>query len=121
MEYRVDYSIASSEQIVEALGQQVQQIRLSRNMTQAQIAQEAGISVRTVRNFEHGESTSLLTFVRLLSALGIQGNLSLLLPDPTVRPVDRIEAEEKRRQRARPTAKPPGGSGWSWGDEDSGQ
>ncbi|HTX79197.1 MAG TPA: hypothetical protein VMC62_05990, partial [Longilinea sp.] len=60
---------------------------------------------------------SLNTFIRVLMALGLQNNLQGLLPDPTIRPVERVETGGRERKRARPIRPKKETSTWSWGDE----
>lgn len=116
MSYKINFSIASSGQIEAALCERLESIRLSRNVTQAQLAGEAGVSLRTIGRLEKGEGVSLDTFIRVLTALGIQANLGTLLPDPAVRPVERVGIGGAERRRARPV-KPSGERpAWSWGD-----
>jgi transcriptional regulator with XRE-family HTH domain len=117
MSYKIDYSVATSEQIESALCKRLESIRLTRNMTQVQLAKEAGVSPRTIGRLEKGQGVSVDTFIRVLTALGIQQNLEALLPDPTVRPIERIGRGGRERKRARPTS--PSDSdiaAWSWGD-----
>jgi transcriptional regulator with XRE-family HTH domain len=114
----IDYSIATSEQIEAALGRQVARIRLARNWTQARLAREAGVARVTISQMEAGRrGVSLNTFLRVLHALGLQGHIQTLLPDPTVRPMERIEMGGRERQRARPARTDKDASPWSWGDE----
>jgi len=112
---------ATTEQIGEALGERLASIRLARNKKQDELAEEAGISVRTLRRLESGQGGTLDNFIRVLKALGIQQNLEGLLPDPSVRPIERIETSRgTERQRARPKKEPDTGetkAGWKWGDE----
>jgi transcriptional regulator with XRE-family HTH domain len=118
MAYQIDFSIATSEQIEKALCEQLEQIRLTRNITQAQLAREAGVSLKTINRMEKGMGVSLDTFIRVLMGLRIQGNLQNLLPNPDVRPIERVALAGKERKRARParpTKEVP--SSWSWGDE----
>lgn len=119
MSYQINFSTASSQQIARALGKRLEQIRLARNFTQARLAEEAAISVRTLRNLEKGASVSLDTFFRVLGILGVQQNLEALLPDPAVRPIERVENRGKERKRAssQPKAEAPT---WTWGDGESG-
>ncbi len=117
MPYEIDFSLASSEQIEAALCQQVEKIRLLRNITRAELAASAGVSLKTLSRLEKGEGTSLDTFIRVLSALGIQGNLAALLPDPSIRPMERILNSGKERKRARSDKKSGRESTWTWGDE----
>jgi transcriptional regulator with XRE-family HTH domain len=118
MSYNLDFSLANSSQIEGALCKRIESIRLSRNMTQMQLSREAGVSPRTIGRLENGEGVSLDTFIRILMALGIQQNLEALLPNPQVRPVERIGIGGGERKRARPSkpSEEKGEGVWSWGD-----
>ena len=84
------------------------------------LADEAGVSPRTIGRLEKGQGVSVDTFIRVLMALGIQQNLEALLPDPTVRPIERIDIGGGERKRARPGLSSDERAKWSWGDgEDS--
>lgn len=118
MRTNVDFTIADSGKIEAALCEQLENIRLSRNMTQKQLADEAGLSTRTIGRLAKGAGVSLDTFIRVLIALGIQQNLDGLLPDPTVRPMERIATGGTERKRARPKEPEEGVEAtWTWGDE----
>lgn len=119
MDTSIDYSTATSEKIEQALCEQTRRIRLSRNITQKQLANEAGLSLWTISNLERGEGVSLDTFIRVLIALGVQQNLAVLLPDPTIRPMEQIGLTGTERQRARPEKEKPKDipQHWRWGDE----
>jgi transcriptional regulator with XRE-family HTH domain len=117
MDKSLDYAIATSKQIEKALCSQLRKIRLSRNITQDQLASEAGLSLWTISNLEKGQGTTLDTFIRVLMALGIQQNLAALLPDPTIRPMERIDSTGTERQRARPEKPEETPKPWTWGDE----
>ena len=116
MSYKIDFIVATSEQIEAALCKRLENLRLSRNITQVQLAEEAGISPRTIGRFEKGQGVSFNTFIRVLTALGIQQNLETLLPDPTVRPIERIGISGGERKRARPGQSNAEPAIWSWGD-----
>ena len=118
MSYNIDFSIATSDQIEAALCKRMESIRLSRNITQEQLADEAGVSPRTVGRLEKGQGVSMDTFIRVMIALRIQHNLEALLPDPTVRPIERIGLDAGERKRARPTKSINKLPTWSWGDEE---
>ncbi|MBD3235945.1 MAG: helix-turn-helix domain-containing protein, partial [Candidatus Eisenbacteria bacterium] len=55
MTYEIDFSTATSEQIEAALCKRLESIRLSRNTTQQQLAEEAGVSPRTIGRLEKGQ------------------------------------------------------------------
>jgi transcriptional regulator with XRE-family HTH domain len=117
MSYQIDYSTATSDQIEKAICERLEQIRLARNVTQEKLAEEAGVSVRTIRNLEKGEGVSFDTAIRVMIALGVQQALESLLPDPRVRPVERIEARATERKRASTQRKREAKS-WAWTDGD---
>jgi putative transcriptional regulator len=117
MSYDVDLSLATSKQLEKALCERVEQIRLSRNITQQMLAEEASVSLRTIGRLAGGEGVSLDTFIRVLIALGLQQNLQTLLPDPSVRPIERIDIGGTERKRARLNKTIEENIPWSWGDD----
>jgi transcriptional regulator with XRE-family HTH domain len=100
------------------LGARLAALRLSRDLPQASLAQAAGVATRSVKRLEAGESVSLDTFVRILTALDLADHLSALLPDPTVRPAERVRLAGRERQRARGKTAAPDATTWAWGEED---
>lgn len=113
---KTKFELASPEQIEAVLGHQLEQLRLSRNISQAQLADEAGVSLRTITRLVQGKGTSLDTFIRVLGALGLLRELANLLPDPQVQPIDRVRNRAKHRRRVRKPTKPDPRP-WSWRDE----
>lgn len=109
-------SSASSEQLLAFIGEQLEQLRLAQNISQAKAASEAGVSRRTITRMEAGETVSLDTFVRVLKVYGAVDRLAMLFPDQSVRPLDRVKLSGKQRQRAS-SVKEPETKTWSWGDE----
>jgi len=117
MLHNIDFSTASSETIIDALCRRLDQIRLSRNVSQADLAAEAGVSRSTLTRLADGQPISLDSFVRVMKALKLTDHLAALLPDPAVRPVERVQFQGTERQRAsRKKAEP---AEWEWGDTDS--
>ena len=119
MTHKIDFAIASSDAVINALFQQIEQIRLSRNISQAALAKEAGVSRSTVTRLAGGENISVDSFVRVMQALGLADHLAALLPNPNVRPVERIRLEGAERRRASPKRKAAGD--WTWGNEANGE
>lgn len=86
--------------ILEQIGQRVASARLLCNITQQDLAEEAGVSRSTVRRLEAGESTQLTAFIRVLRVLDLLAGLDLLLPLPGVSPLQALKSEGQKRQRA---------------------
>jgi transcriptional regulator with XRE-family HTH domain len=76
--------------------------RKLRGLTQAQLADRAGVERKTVARLEHGDGTvSTERLMRILRALGILDVLSRSL-DPYESDVGRLRADEQLPQRVRP-------------------
>src|SRR5690606_34091082 len=91
----------------------------SRNLTQASLARQAGTSVSSVKRMEAGGNTSLDTLLRVLGVLGLERRLLESLPDPSVRPVERVQHGGRERQRAREApGRVPKATDWAWGEGD---
>ena len=105
--------------VIAEIGQRLAQHRLERNLTQAELAKEAGVSKRTLIRLEGGESTQLTNLIRILRALGLLANFDAFIPPPVPSPIEQLRTEGKRRKRASRKAQKPGpDEEWKWGDED---
>ncbi len=105
--------------LLEVLGQRLAGIRLAKNLTQRQLAKEAGVGLRTVQRLEQGAAASHLSnFLRICRVLGLAENLELLVPEQAPSPLDRLKLEGRKRQRAtgdkapQEDAKP-----WTWDEQ----
>jgi putative transcriptional regulator len=127
-----NFQTASPQQSIQALGNQLEQLRLSKNLSQSVVASEAGVSRRTITRMEAGETVSLDTFVRVLKAYDVADRLATLFPEHTVRPIERVKLGGKQRKRASSVKSPidnPTNSSvtessqepWSWNDEADGE
>jgi transcriptional regulator with XRE-family HTH domain len=110
---------ATDEAVLGELGGRLTRIRLERNLTQAQLAEQAGVSKRTVQRLETGAvATQLSGFIRVCRVLDVIERFDLLIPEPVPSPVEQLKLAGRKRQRAS-TAKPnkPTGAKWQWGPE----
>jgi len=110
-------NLLSDDAILAELGERVSRCRLDRRMTQQQLAEQAGISKRTVERLEAGTSTQLVSLIRILRVLELLGNLGQALPAVGPRPIDLLERKGKVRQRASSVPEPSGHKPWTWADE----
>ena len=117
MAQNIDYALATNDAIEADLGKRLEAIRLGLNINQTQLAREAGVSRRTITRMENGGGVSLDTLIRVMRALGLADRLATLLPDPGIRPIERVRLRGRERQRARPQTKTASGK-WSWADDD---
>ncbi len=111
-------NLLTDEALLVELGERLAQSRLNHNVTQAKLAEEAGVSKRTVERIEAGASTQLSNLVRVIRALDLLGNFELLVPEPTPSPLAQLKLQGKERLRASATpARSAGSGGWEWGEE----
>ena len=69
----------SHQRVLERLGQDLSLARRRRRMTQASIAERAGVSLSTVRRLEQGdEGVALGAVLRILGVFGMQDHLENL-------------------------------------------
>ncbi|OHE80299.1 MAG: transcriptional regulator [Verrucomicrobia bacterium RIFCSPLOWO2_12_FULL_64_8] len=110
---------ATDEAILRELGARLARVRLDRNLTQARLAQQAGVSKRTVERLESGgAATQLSGFIRVCRALDVIERYDLLVPEPVPSPVEQLKLHGRRRRRAsagRVAKASP--AKWQWGDE----
>jgi transcriptional regulator with XRE-family HTH domain len=110
---------ATDEAVLSELGWRLAQVRLERNLTQAQLAAQAGVSKRTVERLESGSvATQLSGFIRVCRVLDAIERFDLLVPEPVPSPVEQLKLRGRKRQRASAKRKAKVTSReWQWGDE----
>ena len=109
--------LSSNEQVLKELGERVRAIRIDMPLTQAELAQRAGVSLRTVANLEAGRDVKLDSLLSVLRALGLLANVELLVPEPLVRPLALLDTPARRRRATSPKKRSTPHEGWKWGDE----
>jgi transcriptional regulator with XRE-family HTH domain len=109
--------LMSDETLLQEIGKRIARLRLERNLSQAQLAEQAGISKRTLERLESGATAIQLSlFLRVLRQLDLLERLELLLPEPQPSPLALLEQQQqatRKRASRRRIAKP--ASSWSWG------
>lgn len=106
--------------VLEVLGERLARRRLDLELTQATVAEQAGVSKRTVERLEGGATVQLSNFIRILRALDLLETLDALVPEPGPRPLDLLKLKGKVRQRApspKQVADRDDSSGWQWGED----
>lgn len=94
----------SASELEAALGEQLRNARLRKNLSQEDLAHVAGVALGSVRNMEKGRGATIATLVRVVNALGLHDWLSSLQPQVTISPMQMLKAKQPR-QRARRTSR----------------
>jgi DNA-binding XRE family transcriptional regulator len=85
--------------IAEELGERLKQARLNADMTQIEVADQAGVSRKAILNAEKGKG-QLEVFIAILSALSLTSQLANFLPIQEISPIQLSKLRGRKRQRA---------------------
>ncbi|MBI3819359.1 MAG: helix-turn-helix transcriptional regulator [Planctomycetes bacterium] len=109
---------ATDDAILRELGERFARIRLEHNLTQAELAEQAGISKRTLERLESGSvAAHLSALIRVCRALDMLDRFDMIVAEPPPSPIAQLKLRGRTRMRA--SAKKPSGPSagkWSWGD-----
>ena len=110
--------------VLQELGDRLARRRIDANLTQAELADQAGISKRTLERMEAGGGTDTIILIRALRALKLFDGLESLIPDLPQSPMALLKQKghaRKRVGRRRKAGSHPTGSKpprpWKWGEE----
>jgi transcriptional regulator with XRE-family HTH domain len=106
----------SETSILSELSARLAQARLDLDMTQEGLAEEAGVSKRTVERLESGQSVQLSNLIRIFDALGLVSHLNQIIPPSGPRPMEMLRHQGKQRRRATGGMMGPP-KPWAWGDD----
>ena len=109
--------LLTDEAILAELAGRLVQRRLELQLTQEMLAEQAGVSKRTVERVEAGATTHMSTMIRILRVLELLDRLETLVPEAGPRPMDLIKLKGKARKRASGRRKPTDEMPWKWGDD----
>ena len=86
-------------------------------MTQAEVAEQAGLAKRTVERIENGASVQLLSIIRVLRVLGLLSKLDYTFPEIVDRPMELLKRQGKPRQRASSRRNGEEDEPWTWDND----
>ena len=109
--------LLTDEAILGELGGRLARRRLELQLTQEMLAEQAGVSKRTVERIEAGATTQTSTLIRILRVLELLDRLEALVPEAGPRPMDLVKLKGKARKRAAGKRKSTDKAPWQWGDE----
>jgi transcriptional regulator with XRE-family HTH domain len=108
----------TDEALFKLIGERLARRRLTMNLTQEQLAEQAGLGLRTVQRLELGAAaTQLSGFVRVCRVLGLLERFDALVPEEAPSPMAQLKQQGRKRQRAtgkKAAAGKP--KKWTWGE-----
>ncbi|PAW67436.1 MAG: hypothetical protein B9S34_05440 [Opitutia bacterium Tous-C1TDCM] len=113
-------SLLTDDHVLKHLGERLARHRLAQNLTQEQVATQAGLGLRTVQRLEQGAAaTQLSGFIRICRALGLLARLDSLVPETGPSPMTQLRLQGRPRGRASgrsAPASPAAPKTWTWGE-----
>ncbi len=110
--------LLSDDAILAELGMRIAHHRLNLQLTQAELAEQAGVAKRTVERIEAGASAQMSSMIRVFRVLELLPGLERMLPEVGPGPMDLLKRKGKARRRAPGRRRPAKHDGpWTWGDE----
>jgi transcriptional regulator with XRE-family HTH domain len=107
--------------VLHEIGERMERRRIGAGLTQAQLAEEAGVSKRTVERIEAGHSTDFLMLLRALRVLKLLEALDQLVPDLPQSPLMLLKGRGRAPKRVGHARRPPDGRAapepvppWKW-------
>ena len=93
----------SNAEIIQSIGAQYKTYRLRAELTQKEVAEQAGVSLITLRAFENGKAVNI-TMGNLLALLRVIEQLegiTEILPEIPISPYQLLKLQSKQKKRIR--------------------
>lgn len=107
-------ALLTDEAILVEIGLRITQRRIERQLTQADLAAQAGVSKRTIERIEDGASAQMASMVRVFRVLDLLPGLEQCIPRSEPGPVELLQTQGKPRQRARRKKPEARARTWTW-------
>lgn len=92
--------LLTDQAIARDIGNGIKKRRLSKNISQNELATKAGISRSTVSEIENGRSGTLMSIIQILRALQELDLLKIFIPEVKISPLQLAKMQGRQRQRA---------------------
>jgi transcriptional regulator with XRE-family HTH domain len=96
----MNFKAMSDKAILTELGERINRQRLNRNITQTDLAGQAGVARIVVQRLEGGRGCTLENLIRILRALQFLDQLDAFLPEPGLSPLQLAKFRGRERLRA---------------------
>lgn len=106
----------TDDAVLAEIGARISSRRIELQLTQATLAEQAGIGKRTLERMEAGKASQLGTLVRVLRVLDAMAGLEHLISETSPGPMDLLKNKGKVRQRASSQRSVPD-QPWQWDDK----
>lgn len=96
-------NVTTNQDILKLLAKRVKEYRLAARMSQRELAEQSGVGYTTISHFEQCKHTniSLGNFISLLRCLGMESNITELMPELPMPPLALREINKLIPKRVR--------------------
>ena len=101
--------LLTDDAVLAELGARIAGRRIELQLTQAAVAEQAGIAKRTLERMEAGLTSQLATLVRVLRVLDAASGLDSVIPESGPRPMDLLKRKSKATRVAMMVCRPSSG------------
>ena len=111
-------STYSSKALIGSLSERLRNYRIDMGLTQKQLAEKSGVSLRCIQHLENKEDVQVSNLCKVMIALGLSDRITELVPDVSRRPSDYL-VKESPRKRVRAKKSDADAAPFTWGDDTS--
>ena len=108
-------NLDSNELIIKELGKRIRDNRVAMNIKQSELADMAGVSLRTISNIENGGDVKLSVFINILRGINQADKLNIIIDDQSIRPSNYLDVGKKRVRAGK--SKVSEKRNWVWGED----
>jgi transcriptional regulator with XRE-family HTH domain len=88
----------TNSQIIEEIGKRIKARRIALNMTQSDVANDSGVSLRTISGFENGENISLDNLISILRVLRLLQEFNSVFPEKMINPFEVLSLGQSKKR-----------------------
>lgn len=103
--------LSSNSEILSEIGIRIKDNRINQGLTQKDLSDKTGLSLKTISNMENGKDFGFDSFLRVLKVLNIVENIEYIINEQKIRPNDTIPYDRKRYR------KKDEGNSFVWGED----
>lgn len=101
---KIDFRL-TDDAILNELGARLRARRLQANLSQDELAEQAGLNRKVIARIEAGGQTNSISLIRLLRALGLLESLDQLVPQVGPTPIELFNQQQGQKQRQRASSR----------------
>ena len=101
------YSAQTDESALALLGRRMAAFRIRSNWTQAQLAEQAGVSKGTIERIERGDSVQVINLIKVLRVCGMLETFLAVFPDDSPSPMQILQMGKVKARKTSAVAEKP--------------